>query len=941
MDLFATNEEIVELEEQLIRSSGICRIEVMTKLAWFQRQCDSNRALELTHEIQQKLAISDFPSQQKKTILARIHLVQCEYHWLFMALPEAESLARGALQEFNRLQDWQGAADAHWLLAWISVDSGNMQQRDIEFVGMIAAARRANDQIRLDVAEAAMARWSAFSAVRKTEEQYSARFEALAKDDNLIRAMWSNEFLGVLMYCKEDLAKALGYTIQAHKQAIKTGQTYFAIVTAVNIADEFSSLNEHLVALDWIQRGLNLARQAGWPRTIGHCLLEMSEIFRQIKNIATAQEMLTEALALLAPINESRAYALALSYQGSLALDQKNYSVALDAFRQLEVRANALQQIDFTVDWQRGQAHALSFLGMPGEALKAAQSSLELTLLQGESAKQIDILMMMADIIFRHPVLAEHDSEPSILSLNYLYQALHIAENIPGYIIPSKLFEMLSLEYSSVKDFEQAFLMASKAIAAKEKALSHETITRATTIQVLHEIERAREDGEYHRQIALSEARRSKELLQITTTLEQLSAIGREITTHLNQTDIFSVLNKCVHVLLDVNVFKIYLIDDDGTHLVMQYCIENAEHLPVSRVNVNDPLANSARCFREGSELLINFSDENDANHIPGTLNTLTGLFFPLNIGEHKLGVMSVESIRRNAFAQRELLIFRSLCAYAAIGFDNSHTYLQLQNTQKQLVYHEKMAALGSIVAGVAHELNTPIGNGLLLASSLHAKSTSMAQKFQENAMRRSELADYLADSEQASDLIFKSFQTAADLVMSFKQVSVDQTTAQRRKFDLKELVDDIVATMRNQFTVSGIRIDQQVKEQLTMDSYPGPLGQVVMNLMQNSLLHAFEGRTNGCLKISATVLATRHIQLEFSDNGHGIAAENLGKIFDPFFTTKLGFGGNGLGLSISYNIVKSILRGEISVTSEMGTGTTFTINIPMDAPAPESKFAS
>jgi len=256
-------------------------------------------------------------------------------------------------------------------------------------------------------------------------------------------------------------------------------------------------------------------------------------------------------------------------------------------------------------------------------------------------------------------------------------------------------------------------------------------------------------------------------------------------------------------------------------------------------------------------------------------------------------------------------------------------------------VYHEKMAALGSIVAGVAHELNTPIGNGLLLASSLHAKSTSMAQKFQDNAMRRSELADYLAESEQASDLIFKSFQTAADLVMSFKQVSVDQTTAQRRKFDLTELVDDIVATMRNQFTVSGIKIDQQVNEDLAMDSYPGPLGQVVMNLMQNSLLHAFEGRTDGCLKITAKVSPTRHIQIQFSDNGRGIAAENLSKIFDPFFTTKLGFGGNGLGLSISYNIVKSILRGEISVTSEIGTGTTFTIDIPMDAPAPEGKFAA
>ena len=291
--------------------------------------------------------------------------------------------------------------------------------------------------------------------------------------------------------------------------------------------------------------------------------------------------------------------------------------------------------------------------------------------------------------------------------------------------------------------------------------------------------------------------------------------------------------------------------------------------------------------------------------------------------------------MRRNAFAQRELLIFRSLCAYAAIGFDNAHTYQQLQNTQKQLVYHEKMAALGSIVAGVAHELNTPIGNGMLLASSLHDKSKAILQKFKDNAMRRSELGDYLEDSERASYLIFNSFQTAADLVMSFKQVSVDQTTAQRRQFDLKQLVDDIVATMRNQFTVAGIAIKLQVPDHVAMDSYPGPLSQVVMNLMQNSLLHAFDSRTDGCLKISGLMPTPDRILLQFSDNGNGIHPDNVSKIFDPFFTTKLGLGGNGLGLSISYNIVKSILRGDISVESTVGHGTTFSIELPLNAPTP------
>ncbi len=767
MDLFATNEEIVELEGLLLRAPEAAQVGIKIKIAWFVKQSDTNRALKLVAEIELQLPASDLPPEIKKSITARTQLIRGEASWLNIALSDAEKMARSALKLFEELKDWQGCADSHWLLAWIAVDSGNFALRNIEFEHMAEVAERAGDMVRFDVAQAALARWSAFSNVKVAEELYGAKFETLAKDENPIRALWSNEFLGILNYCKEDLARSLSYTMQAHKKAIKTGQIYFAIVTATNIADEFGSLNEHLVALDWMQRGLNLARRSGWPRAIGNSLLQMSEVLRQIKNIPAAQETLNEALTILAPISSSRTYALALSYNGSLALDQKDYSAALDAFRQLEERTKVLQQIDFQIDYQRGQAHALSYLQKPEEAVKVALSSLKLTQEQGEGAKQIDILMMVADIYFRHPTLAENESDSAVVSLRYLYQALGIAENIPGYVIPSKLYEMLSLEYAAVGDYKQAFAMASKAITAKETAQVNETITRASTIHVLNELERVREDSEHHRQVAISEAQRSKELLQITSTLEQLSAVGREITTHLDQADIFEVVNKYVHTLLDVNVFKIYLVDENR-QLNMAYCIENGVHLPTYQISVNDPLAHTAECYREGIELMCDFSDD-DATHIPGTLNTLTGLYFPLSIGERKLGVMVVESLQRDAFAQRELLIFRSLCAYAAIGFDNAQTYQKLQNTQKQLVYHEKMAALGSIVAGVAHELNTPIGNGMLLASSLQEMSKSISQKFHDNAMRKSDLSDFLAESEQAAYLIFNSFQTAADLVMSFK----------------------------------------------------------------------------------------------------------------------------------------------------------------------------
>ncbi len=932
MDLFASDEEIVKLEEQLGGSSDNSRFELMVQIAWFSRQSNTSRALALAEEINDRVGKSGLSSSVQKSLLARAHLVIGESHWLLMAHENATHFADLALQEFGELDDSQGKADAHWLLAWVAVDAGDLNRRDWQFRQMAECAELAHDIVRLDVAHAALARWAALNDARLAQQQYGAHFKMLTDDDNSFVAMWSNEFLGVLMYSSEDLAKALSYTISAHKKAIVSKQVYFAIVTAANIAETFGNLNEHLLALDWIQRGLNLARQSGWPRSIGNCLITMSGILRQINNISGAREVLNEALTLLAPIQKSRSYALALNYQGSIALDQQDYEVALDAFRQLEIRARELQQSDFRIDFLRGQAHALSFLGQPGEAIRAAQSSLTLTQKQSEGAKQIEILMLIADIYYRHPDLAQTESGASSQSLDYLYQALGIAEHIPGYIIPSKLYEMLSVEYAAVSDFKQAFLMADKAIKAKEKIQSQETVNRASNIQILHEIERVREDSEYHRQIALSEAKRSKELLQITTTLEQLGAIGREITTHLDQNAIFQVLNNYVHALLDVNVFKICLVNEDKHRLDMVYCIENDVTIPFDYVDIDSPSANSARCFREGIEIVRHFAEDDTTNHIPGTLITSMGLYFPLMIGERKLGIMAVESLRKNAFGQREQLIFRSLCAYAAIGFDNSQTYQQLQITQKQLVYHEKMAALGSIVAGVAHELNTPIGNGMLLASSLRDKSKIMTQKINDSALRRSELVSFLEDSERAAYLIFNSFQTAADLVMSFKQVSVDQTTAHRRSFDLKQLMEDIIATMKNQFTKSAISIELQIPEQLTMNSFPGPLGQVIMNLMQNALLHAFEGRTDAHLTISGHKVAGDRILIRVADDGNGISRENLGKIFDPFFTTKLGSGGSGLGLSISYNIVKSILRGDISVESQPEKGTTFSIELPLVA---------
>jgi signal transduction histidine kinase len=180
-----------------------------------------------------------------------------------------------------------------------------------------------------------------------------------------------------------------------------------------------------------------------------------------------------------------------------------------------------------------------------------------------------------------------------------------------------------------------------------------------------------------------------------------------------------------------------------------------------------------------------------------------------------------------------------------------------------------------------------------------------------------------------------RGLTSAADLVNSFKQVAVDRTTEQRRMFNLQQVTHEIVATMMNRIRNANHSIEYDVPDGLAMDSYPGPFGQVIANFINNALLHAFEGRQHGQMTLSAARNGDARVLVTFSDNGGGIAPTHLSRIFDPFFTTKLGQGGSGLGLSISYNIVTSLLGGQIAVQSGPD-GTTFTLDLPLTAPQHE-----
>ena len=299
-----------------------------------------------------------------------------------------------------------------------------------------------------------------------------------------------------------------------------------------------------------------------------------------------------------------------------------------------------------------------------------------------------------------------------------------------------------------------------------------------------------------------------------------------------------------------------------------------------------------------------------------------------IDITEREESRLKIETLN----AELESRVMERTAELITTNLELSQTLEALQLAKDQLVQSEKLAALGALVAGVSHELNTPIGNGLTVASTLEHRVEEFAQKI-EGGLRRSDLQSFVEEARFAAEVITRNLSRAGQLVSSFKQVAVDQTSSQRRVFSLHSLVSEIVLTLSAEWKRYTCVVVAQVPANLLLESYPGPLGQVLSNLISNALIHGFEVKDAGSITISAAPGTNDTVHLSVRDTGKGIAAEILNRIFEPFFTTRLGQGGSGLGLHIVHNIVGGVLGGQIKVVSEPGGVTEFSLVLPREAP--------
>jgi predicted ATPase/signal transduction histidine kinase/tRNA A-37 threonylcarbamoyl transferase component Bud32 len=318
-------------------------------------------------------------------------------------------------------------------------------------------------------------------------------------------------------------------------------------------------------------------------------------------------------------------------------------------------------------------------------------------------------------------------------------------------------------------------------------------------------------------------------------------------------------------------------------------------------------------------------------------------------------GILYLENdLVTEAFSIDRLEVLAMLSSQAAIAINNARLYSNLKqfnenleqivgdrtqelsqalstlkSAQTELVKAEKMAALGGLVAGIAHEINTPIGIGVTAVSLITDKIQELSNSLQNGTLKRSDLNKFMDILQQSSRIVLSNLNRAAEMIHSFKQVAVDQSSEERRLFDLKAYLEEVLLNLQPILKRTKINVQIDCDNKIILDSFPGLISQIATNLVMNSLIHAYDSGDNGMIRFSISQQA-EYLRFEYRDDGKGIPPDNIGKIFDPFYTTKRGQGGSGLGLHIVYNLVTQKLQGSIICESQVGVGTKFIMQIPL-----------
>ena len=755
--------------------------------------------------------------------------------------------------------------------------------------------------------------------------------------------------LGVMAQHEGNFTKALEEVRLAVQLAQSCGYQWLLSAASNTLGEIFTAQHQTNSAISVYLEALHRAEQLQSREQRAQCCNALSQLYESsgqaelALRYARAHHQLSKEIAEASVVDrfrELREYDLSKKPPVELLLDLSSNSQLEDkdlpeALRYVCEEAINILQVDSICLWLKAQQEL---------HCEMVVTKLPLPFGIGKQLHQQDFLKYFQVVQNLHTPIAIHDLRisPAATELNKLYQDV----------------DLRSLLEISVRLHGNQIGVISFGKAGQRKNWTREDILFGSHLANL--IQQILSLDEYRKTQSRLEnrvAERTQELQERTELLRtahqnifMLSEIGREITSQLDRDSIIQTLYQHVQKLmpaefLSVGIYKAeqgmidfpcnlfegerllpyhrYLHEPD---LLSVWCVQHKK-----AIYINDVLEDYLHYVGiDGLEKLVSKESFSD---IDEDFAPLSLIYVPLIIKDRLLGLISMQSRQRNAFERMHVDMLTTLAAYTAVAFDNADTYQQLSTAQQLLMSKEKLAALGALVAGIAHEINTPLGNCLLTATTLRENSQQFIRQFQEGSLKRSGFLRFTEGLSEANDMIMRNLMSASELISSFKQVSVDQTSQQRRPFNLLKTSQEIVRTMQSRIHKDGHQLLIEIPESIEIDGYPGPYGQVITNFINNALLHGFENRQAGLMQLRAEHSGATHIKIHFSDNGNGIRAEHLRRVFDPFFTTKLGHGGSGLGMNIVHNIVTDLLGGSIVVESTVEVGTKISLLLPIRAP--------
>lgn len=425
---------------------------------------------------------------------------------------------------------------------------------------------------------------------------------------------------------------------------------------------------------------------------------------------------------------------------------------------------------------------------------------------------------------------------------------------------------------------------------------------------------------------ALAESYRDMTLLQM---------LAKQITASLDLQEILFLCHKSLNEIMDVHVLAIGIFRPESQSLEFSHWLENGRLMERFELKLQPEVNLASVSFNQQREINIQ-QREQFLQYLPEIPPPINGapmqsvLYFPLVVNGEHIGCLSLQSPRIEAFAPQQTNLVRTLASNIAIAVANAQIVARLQQTQQQLVMQEKMASLGGLVAGVAHEVNTPLGICVTAASHLQLELAAITLAHQQRKLLVPEFERFLETANTAALMLTQNTERAAALINSFKQVAVDKSAISLREFDVAEYLKEVIRSLQPELNRRQCQLQLLSDPGITLYADAGSLAQLLTHLVMNSLQHGFSAEMRQPPRIELKILKTSsHIQLEYRDNGCGMSAETLKRLFDPFFTTKRSEGNSGLGAHIVYNLVTAQLNGSIYASSEPGQGLYYRILLP------------